>query len=94
MNHEGWARKRRMQCCCKKITAHMPKNGQKTLEETLEKRSRNARGIGQRSVSMYSTNNDGGVANSQRVGEGASLSLGVPARRAKTCQKAKGNASV
>jgi hypothetical protein len=55
----------------------MPKNGQKTLEETLEdaremleKRSRNARGIGQCSNSMYSTNNDGGVANSQRVGEG------------------------
>jgi hypothetical protein len=33
-----------MQCCCRKITAHMPKNNQKTLEETLEKRSRNARG--------------------------------------------------
>jgi hypothetical protein len=29
-----------MQCFCRKITAHMPKNGQKTLEETLEKRSR------------------------------------------------------
>ena len=53
----------------------------KMLEETLEKRSRNARetleersrntpGIGQRSVSMHSTNNDGGVANSRQVGEG------------------------
>jgi hypothetical protein len=42
----------------------------KTLEETLEKRSRNALGIGQRSVSMHSTNNYGGVANSQRFGEG------------------------
>ena len=47
-----------------------PKMAKKTLEETLEKRSRNALGIGQRSVSMHSTNNDGGVANSQRVGEG------------------------
>jgi hypothetical protein len=50
-----------------------PKMAKKTLEETLEKRSkkrsRNALGIGQRSVSMHSTNNDGGVANSQRVGE-------------------------
>jgi hypothetical protein len=59
-----------MQCFCRKITAHMPKNGQKTLEETLEKRSRNALGIGQRSISMNSTNNDGGVANSRRVGDG------------------------
>ena len=42
----------------------------KTLEETLEERSRNALGIGQRSVSMHLTNNDGGVANSQQVGEG------------------------
>ena len=42
----------------------------KTLEETLEKRSSNARGIGQRFISMYSINNDGGVANSQQVGEG------------------------
>ena len=46
------------------------KRPKKTLEETLEKRSRNALGMGQRSVSMHSTNNDGGVANSQRVGEG------------------------
>jgi hypothetical protein len=31
-------------------------NGQKkTLEETLEERSRNALGIGQRSISMHST---------------------------------------
>jgi hypothetical protein len=75
---------RRMQCFCRNITAHMPKNGPKMLEETLEKRSRNALGIGQRSVLMHSTNNDGGVANSQRVGEGASPSLGVPAKRAKT----------
>ena len=42
----------------------------KTLEETLEERSRNALGIDQRSISMHSTNNDGGVANSQQVGEG------------------------
>jgi hypothetical protein len=42
----------------------------KTLEETLERRLRNALGIGQRSASMHSTNNDGGVANSRRVGEG------------------------
>ena len=47
-----------------------PKTLEGTLEETLEQRSRNALGIGQRSVSMHSTNNDGGVANSQRVGEG------------------------
>jgi hypothetical protein len=47
-----------------------PKTAKKTLEETLQKRSRHALGIGQRSVSMHSTNNDGGVANSQRVGEG------------------------
>ena len=40
------------------------KNARRTLEKTLEKRSRNAVGIGQRSVSMHSTNNDGGVANS------------------------------
>jgi hypothetical protein len=47
--------------------------GQKTAKkarETLEERSRNALGIGQRSISMHSTTNDGGVANSQRVGEG------------------------
>jgi hypothetical protein len=52
----------------------MPKNGPKTLEETLEgtleKRWRNALGIGQRSVSMHSAINDGGVANSRRAGEG------------------------
>jgi hypothetical protein len=66
-----------MQYFYRKITAHRPKDGKKTLEETLEersrnapKRSRNALGIGQRSVPIYSTNNDGGVANSQRVGEG------------------------
>ena len=47
-----------------------PKNARRNARETLEKRSRNALGIGQRSVSMHSTNNDGGVANSQRVGEG------------------------
>jgi hypothetical protein len=59
-----------MQCFYRKITAHSPKNSQKTLEETLEERSRNALGIHQRSVSMHLTNNDGGVANPQRVGEG------------------------
>ena len=48
----------------------MAKNARRNARETLEKRSRNALGIGQRSVSMHSTNNDGGVANSQRVGEG------------------------
>jgi hypothetical protein len=49
----------------------MPKNGQKkTLEEMLEKRSRNALGIRQRSVSLHLTPHDGGVAPSQRVGEG------------------------
>jgi hypothetical protein len=72
MSGEGWAQMRRMQCFCRKITAHRPKNGQKrskNARETLEKRSRNALGIGQRSVLMHSTNNDGGVANS-RVGEG------------------------
>jgi hypothetical protein len=42
----------------------------KNARETLEKRSRNALDIGQRSVSMHSTKNDGCVANSQRVGEG------------------------
>jgi hypothetical protein len=46
------------------------KNARRNARETLEKRSRNALGIGQRSVSMHLTNNDGGVANSQRVGEG------------------------
>ena len=46
------------------------KNARRNARETLEKRSRNALGIGQRFVSMHSTNNDGGVANSQRVGEG------------------------
>jgi hypothetical protein len=66
---------RRIQCCCRKITAHRPKNGQKkngqkTLEETFEERSSNARGIGQRFISMYSINNDGGVAKSLQVGEG------------------------
>ena len=45
-------------------------NARRNARGKLEKRSRNARGIGQRSVSMYSTNNDGGAANSQRVGEG------------------------
>jgi hypothetical protein len=81
-----WAQMRRMQCCCRQITAHRPKNGQKrsrNARETLEKRSRNALGIGQRSVSMHFTNIDDGVASSQQVGEGASPSLGVPARRAK-----------
>jgi hypothetical protein len=48
----------------------MAKNARRNARETLEKRSRNALGIGQHSVSMHSTNNDGGVANSQRVGEG------------------------
>ena len=47
-----------------------PNNARRNARETLEERSRNALGIGQRSVSMHSTNNDGGVANSQRVGEG------------------------
>jgi hypothetical protein len=47
-----------------------PKMAKKTLTETLKERSRNARGIGQRSVLMYSTNNDGGMANSRWVGEG------------------------
>jgi uncharacterized protein (UPF0216 family) len=56
-----------MQCCCRKINAHMPKKRARTLEENLKERSRY---LGQRSVSMYSTDNDGGVANSQRVGEG------------------------
>ena len=54
----------------KKIVLICPKLPQKTLEETLDERSRNARDVGQRSVSMYSTNIDSGVANSQRVGEG------------------------
>jgi hypothetical protein len=52
-----------------KITAQAQKRPKK-LDETLKKRSRNARVIGQRSVSMYSTINDGGVTNSQQVGEG------------------------
>ena len=52
-----------------KTIAHMPQNSQKPLEGTLEKRSSNVRGIGQRFVSIYSTDNDGGVANSQRVEE-------------------------
>ena len=46
------------------------KNARRNARETLEKRSSSALGIGQRSVSMHSTNNDGGVASSQRVGEG------------------------
>jgi hypothetical protein len=46
------------------------KKRSKKRSRTLEKRSSNALGIGQRSVSMHSTNNDGGVANSQRVGDG------------------------
>jgi hypothetical protein len=50
-----------------------PKTAKKrsnNARETLEKRLRNALGIGQRSMPMHSTNNDGGVANSRRVGEG------------------------
>ena len=46
------------------------KNARRNARETLEERSRNAQGIGQRSVSMHLTNNDGGVGNSQRVWEG------------------------
>ena len=46
------------------------KNARMNARETLEERSRNARGIGQRSVLMHSTNDDGGVANSKRAGEG------------------------
>jgi hypothetical protein len=46
------------------------KNARRNARETLEKRSRNALGIGQRSVSMHSTNDDDDMANSQRVGEG------------------------
>jgi hypothetical protein len=51
-------------------TQKRPTTLEETLEGTLEERSRNALGVGQRSISMHSTNNDGGVANSQRVGEG------------------------
>ena len=57
----------------KKILLTSPKttqNARRNARETLQERSTNALGIGQRSVSMHSTNNDGGVANSQRVGEG------------------------
>ena len=51
-------------------TQKTAKNARRNARETLEERSRNALGIGQRSVSMHSTNNNGGVANSQWVGEG------------------------
>jgi hypothetical protein len=44
-----------------------PKNARRNARATLEKRTI---GIGQRSISLHSTNNDGGVANTQRVGEG------------------------
>jgi hypothetical protein len=71
----------------KKYYSHAPKRS-KTLEGTLEKRSRNAPGIGQRSISMHSTNNDGGVANSQRVGEGCKPKLACACQ---AFQKAKGN---
>jgi hypothetical protein len=54
--------------------SHAQKWPPKTLEETLNERSSNARCIDQRFVLMYSTwystNNDGGVANSQWIGEG------------------------
>jgi hypothetical protein len=46
------------------------KNARRNARATLQERSRNALGIRQRSVSMHLTNNDGDVANSQRVGEG------------------------
>jgi hypothetical protein len=75
----------------KLLPRRRPQNGQKTLEGTLEKRSTSARGIGQRFVSMYSTENDGGVVNSQRVGEGVNRELGFASQ---ACQKAKSNAFV
>ena len=64
------------------------KNARRNAPDRLEERSRYALGIGQRSVSMYSTNNDDGVANSQRVGEGCKPKLECACQ---ACQKAKGN---
>ena len=51
-------------------TAKNARKRSRNARETLEECSKNAQGVGQRSVSMYLTNNDGGVANSQRVEEG------------------------
>ena len=86
-----------MQCCCRKITAHRPKNGQKlpkTLEETLEKRSRNAQETLEVSASASSQCTQPKMMvvwpTRNRLGRGASPSLGVPARHAKS-EKAKGN---
>ena len=72
-------------------TQKRQKKRSKKRSRTLEKRSRNALGIGQRSVSMHFTNIDDGVASSQQVGEGASPSLGVPARRAKRQKVTRGS---
>jgi hypothetical protein len=89
-SHEGWARKRRMQCCCRKITAHMPENGQKcskNARETLEKRPRNARETLEVSASAPSRCTQPTMMvvwpTRNGLGRGASPSLGVPARRAK-----------
>ena len=62
---DRWARMRGKPCYSRKINTHRPKKVQHCLRNETETPKER-----QRSVLMYSTNNDGGVANLQRVGEG------------------------